>query len=115
MHLNKFSLITLFAILSVSFVNAQVDDNLTPRPGDDRVVPVVPVVPGTVDDSGHTHTGLDDSGHTHTGLDDSGHTHNGTSTSTRGPTSTPVNSSNNAMKNGLGALSVASAFAFLMF
>lgn len=105
MHLNKFSLITLFAILSVSFVNAQVDDNLTPRPGDDRVVPVVPVVPGTVDDSGHTHTGLDDSGHTH----------NGTSTSTRGPTSTPVNSSNNAMKNGLGALSVASAFAFLMF
>jgi hypothetical protein len=112
MHFNKFSLITLFAILSVSFVNAQVDDNLVPRPGDDRLpvpgVPVVPVVPGP--------TGtVDDSGHTHTGLDDSGHTHNGTSTSTRGPTSTPVNSSSNAFKNSMGALSLVSVFAFFMF
>jgi hypothetical protein len=93
MQLTKFSLITFFAILSVSFVNAQIDDNIVPRPGDDRLpVPGVPVPTGTVDDSGHT-----------------------TNTTTRAPTSTPVNSSNNAMKNGLGALSVASAFAFFMF
>jgi hypothetical protein len=111
MHLNKFSLITLFAILSVSFVNAQVDDNLVPRPGDDRLpvpgVPVVPVVPGptgTVDDSGNTHTGLDD------------HGHNSTSTSTRStPTSTPINSSSNAFKNNMDTLSLASVFAFFMF
>ena len=112
MQLTKFSLITLFAILSVSFVNAQVDDNLVPRPGDDRLpVPGVTTPPaptGTVDDSGHTHTGT---------VDDSGHTHNGTSTSTstRGPTSTPVNSSSNAFKNSMGALSLASVFAFFMF
>ena len=106
MQLTKFSLITLFAILSVSFVNAQVEDDVVPRPGDDRLpVPGVPPQTGTVDDSGHTYNGVDDSGHTH----------NGTSTSTRAPTSTPVNSSNNAMKNGLGALSVTSAFAFFMF
>jgi hypothetical protein len=109
MHFNKFSLITLFAILSVSFVNAQVDDNLVPRPGDDRLpgpsVPIVPGPTGTVDDSGHTHTGLDDHGHNGTS----------TSTSTRGPTSTPVNSSSNAFKNSMGALSLASVFAFFMF
>lgn len=104
MQFNKFSLITLLALISVSFVSAQVDDNAIPRPGDDRLpappAPGVPPPTGTVDDSGHTHTGTDDNGHN--------------STTTRGPTSTavPVNS---AMKNGMGALSLASVFAFLMF
>lgn len=101
MQLNKFSLITLLALISVSFVNAQVDDNGLPRPGDDRLsAPVVPSPTGTVDDSGHTHTGVDDHGHN--------------STTTRLPTSTavPVNS---AMKNGMGALGLASVFAFFMF
>jgi hypothetical protein len=109
MQLTKFSLITLFAILSVSFVNAQVEDNVVPRPGDDRLpVPGVPVTPtGTVDDSGHGHTGLDDSGH---------HSTNTTTRSpTSTPTSTPINSSSNAMKNGMSALGVASVFAFFMF
>lgn len=101
MHFNKFSLITLFAILSLSFVNAQVDDNLVPRPGDDRLPgPGVPVPTGTVDDS---HTGLDD------------HGHNSTSTSTQLPTNTAVNSSSNAFRNSMGVLSLASVFAFFMF
>lgn len=99
MQFNKFSLITLLALISVSFVNAQVDDNVVPRPGDDRLpAPGVPPPTGTVDDSGHT------------GTDD--HSHN--STTTRVPTSTSV-PVNGAMNNGVGALGLASVFAFFMF
>lgn len=104
MHLNKFSLITLLALISVSFVNAQVDDNVVPRPGDDRVVqpPVQPpIVPGQEpgDDNVVPRPG-----------DDRGT--NGTTTTRPSPTAVPTNS---AMKNGMGALGLASVFAFFMF
>ena len=65
MHINKFSLITLFVTLSISFVNARVDDNLVPHPVDHPT--------GVVDD----------------------HDHNGTSISTSVPTSISINSSSN--------------------
>lgn len=45
----KFSLITLITLMVIiSFINAQVDDNLVPHPIDDSLT--VPGVPGTVDD-----------------------------------------------------------------
>lgn len=48
----KFYLITLITLMVIiSFINAQVDDNLVPHPIDDSLT--VPGVPGTVD-------GLDD-------------------------------------------------------
>jgi hypothetical protein len=65
MHINKFSLITLFVILSISFVNARADDNLVPHPVDHPT--------GAVDDHGH----------------------NGTLISTSVPTSISINSSSN--------------------
>jgi hypothetical protein len=106
MRFTNFSLLALIALLSVS-VNAQEfgDDNVVPRPGDDRVVqpPVQPsVVPGQEpgDDNVVPRPG-----------DDRGT--NGTTTTTRpSPTAVPTNS---AMKNSMGTLGVASLFAYFLF
>lgn len=105
MQLTKFSLITLFTILSFSAVNAQVDDNPT---GDDVGAPgqpQVPVVqPPPIDDNGLPRPG-----------DDRGTGTTSTSTTTR-PTATATSvPTNAAMKTGMGALGVVSLFAYFLF
>jgi hypothetical protein len=106
MRFTNISLFTLLALFSVA-VNAQFDDNpkigdddVIPRPGDDRVVQP-PVVPGQEpgDDNIVPRPG-----------DDRGR--NGTTTTTRpSPTAVPTNA---AMKNSMGTLGMASLFAYFM-
>jgi hypothetical protein len=109
MRFTNLSLFALLAIFSVA-VNAQEpgDDNVVPRPGDDRVVqpPVVPpvqppVVPGQEpgDDNVIPRPG-----------DDRG-TNTTTTTTTPSPTAVPTNA---AMKNSIGSLGLASLFAYFM-
>ena len=110
MRFTNISLLTLLVIFSVS-VNAQAgDDNVIPRPGDDRGVqpPVLPppVVPGQEpgDDNVVPRPG-----------DDRGSNTNGTTSTTTtrpSPTSVPTNA---AMKNSMGTLGMASLFAYFMF
>jgi len=104
MRFTNISLFALIVLFSVA-VNAQVDDNpkvgdddVIPRPGDDRVVqPPVGQEPG--DDNIVPRPGDDRGG-------------NGTTTTTRpSPTAVPTNA---AMKNSMGTLGMASFFAYFM-
>lgn len=110
MRFTNLSLLALIAIFSVS-VNAQVEDNprvgdddLVPRPGDDRGQPV----PGPGQQPGRPG---DDNVFPRPGDDRGG---NSTTTLRPSPTGSPV-PTNGAAKNSMGALGLASVFAYFLF
>ena len=120
MRLNNFALLTFAALISVSTVYAQ-DDNVVPRPGDDRVVPgqpqppvQPPVVPG-VDDNGLPRPGDDNGLPRH----DDDHSHNSTNTITSpSPSHTSGGSSSGGQiqydSGAMTALGVMSMFAYFL-
>lgn len=111
MRLNNFALLTFAALISVSTVYAQ-DDNVVPRPGDDRVVPgqpqppvQQPVVPG-VDDNGLPRPG-----------DDRGRNSTNTTTSPSPSPTSGASSNGGQIQYGSGAmtaLGVMSMFAYFL-
>lgn len=113
MRITKLSIISLFAI-TLSFVNAKLDDNKVPRPGDDRLpnVPNVPNVHTFPVNNNNNNTVVDDKGN-HKVFDDKPNTSTSTSTQTPTHTSTTKSTSiNNSFKNSINALSLASVFAY---
>ena len=108
MRFTNFSLLALIALFSVS-VNAQADDDVVPRPGDDRQV-VQPPVGRPGDDNVVPRPG-DDRVTPRPGDDNPSRTRNGTSTSTP----TPTNSANTAFgSTATGALGVVGLVAALL-